>query len=73
MLKADQIPPEVVAAIWATLKRDGGATMAEALAAGLSAWPGVAYRFNMSVSLKPQEIILPLPQGAAAPLEVSDE
>lgn len=33
-----------------------------ALRAGLAAWPGMAYRYRISVSLEPQEIILPLPQ-----------
>ena len=28
----------------------------------LRAWPEMAYRYRMSVSLEPQEIILPLPQ-----------
>lgn len=59
MIRSEQIPPEVEAAIWATLQRDGGATMAEALAAGLNAWPGMrvddTYRWLSDVA-----IILPM-------------
>lgn len=56
MIRASQIPPEVKAAFLATLQRQGGATMSEALAAGLNAWPRMGY-FNYSFP----HIILPLP------------
>ena len=60
MLKAEQIPDEVVKAFYASLACDE--CDRKAIAAAINAWPGMrAARNGSSVSLNPH-IILPLPQ-----------
>jgi hypothetical protein len=85
MIKADQIPDEVVEAaaraawklkdqrLWEILKATQPNWQDEArasIAAALNAWPGVEV---VKWYHADQSLILPLPQGAAAPLEPRDE
>lgn len=62
MLKAEQIPDEVVKAALLTDDRLG---MREVIAAALNAWPGVTIEkthIGISGDVFSQDIILPLPQ-----------
>ena len=73
MIKPDQIPDEVVEALHTSLADDAGVLVPKgdcvaAIAAALTAWPGVfLYPMNKT------RLVLPLPQGAAAPQEARDE
>lgn len=62
MIRADMIHDEAVKAALLTDERLG---MREILAAAINAWPGVDRYLGA--------VVLPLPQGAAAPLEPRDE
>jgi hypothetical protein len=69
MIRVEQIPDEVFYAFqkaWAN--RDTLSTK-ECLAAAISAWPGSC---NVACTLA-DLLLLPLPQGAAAPLEPRDD
>ena len=80
MIRAEQIPDEVVEAAAKTLMapdypNSWPAWMDEAraaLAAALNAWPG-AHTWDTGQVWHHPAIVLPLPQGAAAPLEPRDE
>ena len=76
MLKAEQIPDEVVEAARYAFHNATGPTVADdwhvAIAAALNAWPG-AHTWDTGQVWHHPAIVLPLPQGAAAPLEPRDE
>ena len=65
MIRAEQIPDEAEEAAW----NAAGDNMKAAIAAALSAWPGSC---NVACTLA-DLLLLPLPQGAAAPLEPRDD
>lgn len=62
MIKAEQIPPDVMYAAWKAM--NAGMTLNEAITAAINAWPGMIwhpqgqYRKKFGVT----HIILPLPQ-----------
>lgn len=58
MLKADQIPPDAMYAAWKAM--NAGMTLNDAIAAALSAWPGM-YPVNYGGD-EPPFLVLPLPQ-----------
>ena len=66
MIRADQIPPEVVEALHTSLADDAGVLVPKsdcvtAIAAALNAWPGMEIEVARDES---EAIILPLPQEA---------
>ena len=68
MIRADQIPPEVVEALHTSLADDAGALVPKidcvtAIAAALNAWPGMEKAWYEGNT--PTAIILPLPQDAS--------
>ena len=69
MIRADQIPPEVVEALHTSLADDAGVLVPKsdcvtAIAAALNAWPGMGVRPH-TVTTFASCIILPLPQEAS--------
>ena len=60
MIKPEQVPEAVVEALIATLYGKPGLPHREALAAALSAWPGMQRRFHIE-----QALVLPLTQQAS--------
>ena len=72
MIKPDMIPDEVINAYMHMIVY-GGVDGSEALAAALNAWPGAAVCHYTIQNTEGWELVLPLPQGAAAPLEARDE
>ena len=74
MIRADQIPDEVVEALHTSLADDAGVLVPKsdcvtAIAAALNAWPGSEYVYRQphrrAVSYSSPAIILPLPQEAS--------
>jgi hypothetical protein len=66
MIRAEQIPDEAEEAAW----NAAGDNMKAAIAAALNAWPDAGIEEYVNTD---RGIFLPLPQGAAAPLEPRDE
>ena len=68
MIRADQIPPEVVEAAQEAFWDASGTAndcLVHAIAAALNAWPGFEYRADVAFpafGYGPAAIILPLPQ-----------
>ena len=65
MITRDQIPPDAMYAAWKAM--NAGMTLNDAIAAALSAWPGVVlYPPDvLDDTINPTRIILPLPQEAS--------
>lgn len=61
MIKPEQIPDAAAFALDDERKAPDASPW-DLIAAALNAWPGMAYRYRPSVSLEPQEVILPLTQ-----------
>ena len=66
MVKAEQIPDEVVEA--AVAMRDRGGSMSDIIRTAINAWPGFEYRADAAFpafGYGPAAIILPLPHEAS--------